>query len=332
MKCINPLTLQARFSSPLHDHTGTCNLDTISLASDYAAKKFSWYISPGRFMNSVKSKSSFTPQTWTPPRPTDTSTDEQSSKYSVTWHLRGIRITRPTLNPRLQSYFRSMQHVMIRTCHHSSIHNEACSIINAGFGGQPGLLAEGLFIARTARLRYIRTVALLIHDVLIELNMSNWGAIHAVRVHLKEFATSTLRKIFYDFLGDFRFKFNATGLEKADDTLEALRNQQFNAVALYGDLVAFGIIPPSLLVFVMDDFLNCISSISQYRIIYLLVLRATSQNVSPIHPNRLLGWRQRLLYPMRITLRLDDKMVQRWIIEISNLIDKATIQNQTTVQ
>jgi hypothetical protein len=45
--------------------------------------------------------------------------------------------------------------------------------------------------------------------------------------------------------GDFKFVFNATGLENTNvnDAHEALRDEQFNAAALFGELVALGIIP-----------------------------------------------------------------------------------------
>ncbi|KAG1811141.1 uncharacterized protein BJ212DRAFT_1375158 [Suillus subaureus] len=275
--------------------------DAVTLVRDNAAKNFSWYISPGRPMISVRSESSFASRAWMPPRPANTSTEEQSPKHLANWHLLGIRLTRPTLNQCLQSYFRRMQHVMTRICHPLSIHNEACSILhsakNAGFI-EPRLLAEGLFIAGAAQLQYTRTVALLIHDVLIELNMTDWRVMHAVGVHLEEFATSTLVNVFHNFSGDFK---------KANDTLESLRDQQFNAAALYGDLVSFGIIPHNLFVSVINSFLDDISSISQYRVIYLLILRAIFQDVFPIHPDL-------LLFPLQIKLRFDDEMIQRWII------------------
>ncbi|KAG2071877.1 hypothetical protein BDR04DRAFT_986704, partial [Suillus decipiens] len=90
----------------------------------------------------------------------------------------GIKMTRTTSSQCLQSYFRRMQHVMARICHPLSIHSEACSIIdsvkNAGIGNPPKWLAERLFIAGVVRLEYTRTVALLIHCVLIELNMTDW--------------------------------------------------------------------------------------------------------------------------------------------------------------
>ncbi|KAG2038589.1 hypothetical protein BDR03DRAFT_918548 [Suillus americanus] len=179
--------------------TNTCDPDAVTLTRDNAAKNFSWYISPGRPMTTVRSKSSFAPRAWMPPRPTDTSTEEQSPKYLANWHLLGIRLTRPTLNQCLQSYFRRMQHVMARICHPLSIHNEACSIIhslkNAAFI-EPKLLAEGLFNAGAARLEYTRTVALLIHDVLIELNMTDWRVMQAVGRHLERFAMSALLNVF----------------------------------------------------------------------------------------------------------------------------------------
>lgn len=103
---------------------------------------------------------------------------------------------------------------------------------------------------------------------------------------------------------------NATGLEKADDTI---RDRQFNVAALYGDLVSLGVISHSALVSVVNHFLGCISSISQYRVIHLLVLRATFRPAFPIYSGYLLGWQNRLLFPTRIGLRIDGKIVQRWI-------------------
>jgi hypothetical protein len=68
----------------------------------------------------------------------------------------------------------------------------------AGFVNQPNLLVEGLFIAGAARLQYTRTVALIIHEVLIELNLINWRVMHAVRVYLYKFATSSLLRAFHN--------------------------------------------------------------------------------------------------------------------------------------
>lgn len=263
-------------------------------------------------MGSIWSGSRFAPPLWMPPRPADTTTEEQSPKHVANWHLLGIKMTRTTSSQCLQSYFRRMQHVMARICHPLSIHSEACSIIdsvkNAGIANPSKWLAERLFIAGVVRLEYTRTVALLIHCVLIELNMTDW---RVMGVHLEKFATATLLNVFYNFSGDSTFTPNATGLEKADD---GIRDRQFNVAALYGDLVSLGIISHSVLVSVMNHFLGCISSISQYRVIYLLVLRATFQPAFPIYPGCLLGWQNMLLFPMRIGLRIDDKIVQRWII------------------
>ncbi|KIK42600.1 hypothetical protein CY34DRAFT_136170 [Suillus luteus UH-Slu-Lm8-n1] len=68
-------------------------------AKDKTAKSFSWHISPGRSVRSARSESSFAPQAKMPPRPTDTSTEEQSPIYSATWYFRGIRMTRPSFSP-----------------------------------------------------------------------------------------------------------------------------------------------------------------------------------------------------------------------------------------
>ncbi|KAG1753194.1 hypothetical protein EDB19DRAFT_1617889, partial [Suillus lakei] len=111
---------------------------------------------------------------------------------SAIWRLCGVTMPRPTLNQCLQSYFRRMQHVMARISHPLAIHDVACSIVhsvnNTGLAGQPKLFAEALFTAGTTRLQYTRTVALLTHDVLIELNMSDWRVMHDLKVHLEEFA------------------------------------------------------------------------------------------------------------------------------------------------
>src|SRR5258708_1955848 len=126
--------------------TGT---DDITLVRDNAAKKFSWCILPGKSMTSVRSESSFGPQAGMPPKPADTSTEEQSPKHSAIWRLCGVTMPRPTLNQCLQSYFRRMQHVMARISHPLAIHDVACSIVhsvnNTGLAGQPKLFAEALF-------------------------------------------------------------------------------------------------------------------------------------------------------------------------------------------
>ncbi|KAG2744066.1 hypothetical protein P692DRAFT_20132702 [Suillus brevipes Sb2] len=74
----------------------------------------------------------------------------------------------------------------------------------AGFVNQPNLLVEGLFIAGAARLQYTRTAALIIHEVLIELNLTDWRVMHAVRVYLYNFATSSLLRAFHNCSSDFK--------------------------------------------------------------------------------------------------------------------------------
>ncbi|KIK42817.1 hypothetical protein CY34DRAFT_750462 [Suillus luteus UH-Slu-Lm8-n1] len=185
---------------------------------------------------------------------------------------------------------------------------------------------------KPARLQYTRTVALIIHEVLIELDLTNRWVAHDVRVHLRNFATWSLLMTFHNCSGDY-FAFNATGLEKTNlnDTHETLQEEQFNAAALFGDLVALGIITHDHLVSVVDDLLERgpISSISQYRIIHLLVLRATFETVYTIPSDILIGWLERLLFPMQIMLPIGDQMVQRWILEICNLIEKANLRTQS---
>jgi hypothetical protein len=73
----------------------------------------------------------------------------------------------------------------------------------AGFVNQSILLAEGLFIAGAARLQYTRTVALIIHEVLIELDLTNWLVAHDVRVHLCNFATWSLLMAFHNVCRSF---------------------------------------------------------------------------------------------------------------------------------
>ncbi|KAG0698874.1 hypothetical protein DFH29DRAFT_939609 [Suillus ampliporus] len=313
-------------------------LDVI-LARDITAKKFSWFISPGRSMASVRHESTFASQPWMPPKPADTSTEDRLPKYSAIWHSRGVATTRPTLNQHLQSYFYRMQRIVPRICHPSIIHNEArlnIHSMNARFVGQPKLfgeaLAKALFRAGAARLEYTRTVALLTNDVLIELNLTDWCTMRALQVHLEDIATSTILKAWSNFSVDFMFTSCATGLEKASDSLEPIRDEMFNAAAFYGDLVAIGVIPCTLLDSVINGFLDSLTSVSQCRMLYLLITRATFHIVSPIHRDCLLGWRKRLLFPKPIRLPMDDEMVQRWIIELCNVIDRAVAQSQAIVQ
>jgi len=87
---------------------------------------------------------------------------------------------------------------MLQTCHPSIIHYESRSIIysvSAGLGRSKlssSAMAKALFCAGTARLEYTRTVALVIHDVLVELNLSDWWTMRALQMHLEDIATSTI--------------------------------------------------------------------------------------------------------------------------------------------
>ncbi|KAG1739862.1 uncharacterized protein EDB91DRAFT_1134199 [Suillus paluster] len=316
---------------------GACEQLDMILARDAAAKNFSWFILPGRSMASVRFESKFAPQAWMPPNPTYTSTEEQTPKYI--WHPHGVAMIRPTLNQHLQAYFYKVQHILPRICHPSVIHNEARLIthsVNAGFNSKPEsfgeAVAKALFRAGATRLEYTRTVALLTNDVLIELNLSDWCAMRALRLYLEDIATSTVLKAWSNISVDFMFTSGATGLEKASDSLEPIRNEMFNAAAFYGDLVAIGIIPRSLFDSVINGFLDCLTSVSQCRMLYLMLVRATFHIASPIQPSCLLAWHKKLLSPKRIRLPMDDVMVQRWIIELCNVIDKAVVQNQAIVQ
>ncbi|OJA07525.1 hypothetical protein AZE42_07696 [Rhizopogon vesiculosus] len=216
------------------------SLDT-TLARDLATKKFSWFILPGRSMTFVRFD---VPQAWMPQKPADIATVDQS-KSSAFWHPRGVPMLRPTLNQSLQMYFHRVQRIMPRTCHPSIIHHEAHSIIHSVSSGpgQPKLwgnaVAKTLFHAGTARLEYTRTVSLLIHDVLIELNLHDWCAMRALRMHLEDVATSTILKAWSYFVPDPMF----TGLERCTDSIDATRNEMFNAATFYGDLVAIDVIP-----------------------------------------------------------------------------------------
>jgi hypothetical protein len=106
----------------------------------------------------------------------------------------------------------------------------------------------------------------------------------------------------------------ATGLEESAHPIKPTLDEMFNAAALYGDLVAVGVIPCNLLSSIINGFLDCLASVSQCRVLYLLLVRATFHLASPIRSDCLLGWRSRLLSPRLIKLPMDDEMVQRWII------------------
>ncbi|KAH7922919.1 hypothetical protein BV22DRAFT_970974, partial [Leucogyrophana mollusca] len=102
---------------------------------------------------------------------------------------------RPPLDARLQAYFYKMQRAASRTCHPSVISQEARLIIHSlTMGGEPRLkeVAQGLFNAGVSQIEHSRTVALLIHDVLIELQWSEYGGMAELRSHLEMFATTAL--------------------------------------------------------------------------------------------------------------------------------------------
>ena len=174
------------------------NLDTI-LARDAAARKFSWFVFPGKSMASVRFDSSVV--LWMPSKPTRNYFEDRSPK-SLFWHPRGVAKLRPTLNQQLQMYFHKMQRITPRTCHPAIIHREACWIahsLSAGLAGQPKLLGgavpKALFCAGTVQLEYTRTVALLIYDVLAELNLSDWSTMRNLQIHVEDVATSSLLKV-----------------------------------------------------------------------------------------------------------------------------------------
>ncbi|OAX39128.1 hypothetical protein K503DRAFT_109367 [Rhizopogon vinicolor AM-OR11-026] len=261
------------------------------------------------------------PQAWMPQKPADITTVDQL-KSSPFWHPRGVAMLRPTLNQNLQMYFHRVQRIMPRTCHPSIIHHEAHSIIHSVSSG-PGQLklwgnavAKALFHAGTARLEYTRTVSLLIHDVLIELNLHDWCAMRTLRIHLEDVATSTILKAWSYFVTDPTF----TGLERTTDSIDATRNEMFDAATFYGDLVAIDVIPRSLFNSVISGFLDGLTSVSQCRMLYLLLVRATFHLASPIHSDYLLGWRNRLLFQRLPKLPMHDEMVQRWIIVSDRIV------------
>jgi len=88
----------------------------------------------------------------------------------------------------------------------------------------------------------------------------------------------------------------------------------FNAAALYGDLVAIGVIPCTLFNSVVNGFLGCLITLSQCRMLYLLLVRATFRLACHINPDYLLAWRDRLLSPMLTKLPMGSDMVQRWLV------------------
>ena len=51
------------------------------------------------------------------------------------------------------------------------------------------------------------------------------------------------------------------------DSLQVTRDKVFNAAAFYGDLVAIGIIPCTLFNSVVNDFLGCLTTLSQCRML-----------------------------------------------------------------
>jgi hypothetical protein len=65
--------------------THACDSLDIALVRDAAAKKFSWFILPGRSMTFVRFDPSFVPKAWMPPKPEDISTEDRSKSSSAYW-------------------------------------------------------------------------------------------------------------------------------------------------------------------------------------------------------------------------------------------------------
>ena len=104
------------------------------------------------------------------------------------------------------------------------------------------------------------------------------------------------------------------------DSLQATRNKVFNAAAFYGNLVAIGIIPCTLFNSVMNGFLGCLTTPSQCRMLYLMLVRATFHLACHINSDYLLAWRDRLLSRRATKLPMGNDMVQRWLIVSDRIV------------
>ncbi|EGN92565.1 hypothetical protein SERLA73DRAFT_190911, partial [Serpula lacrymans var. lacrymans S7.3] len=109
----------------------------------------------------------------------------------------GSSILRLTLDARLQVYFHKMQHMAPRTCHPSVINQEARIIIHSLSSRTDKyhvqMTSKSIFLAGMANINYSRSVALLVHDIVTELQWGNWGAMRDFQEGVEHFTTEAIK-------------------------------------------------------------------------------------------------------------------------------------------
>ncbi|KDQ53726.1 hypothetical protein JAAARDRAFT_92612, partial [Jaapia argillacea MUCL 33604] len=83
------------------------------------------------------------------------------------------------LSGTLQTYFYKMQRMVSLTCHPCEINSEATQIADVLLRSSDGPVAISnvariIFCAGIAKIEYSRTVALLVHDVMMDLMWKSW--------------------------------------------------------------------------------------------------------------------------------------------------------------
>ncbi|KAH7910962.1 hypothetical protein BJ138DRAFT_1151743 [Hygrophoropsis aurantiaca] len=304
----------------------TGSLDHV-LKRDRFYKNFFWTVLDGKTTASVRPRSCPLSKGISSPDEFGGAGNTQRSR--INWS-KAIPGGQPRLDSSLQLYFSKMQRAAVRTCHPLIIGQEARLIVHSiTRNGQQHAkeVAQGLFNAGISNTEHSRTVALLIYNVFLELQWSNWAKMDELRYHLDGLATTAFSNSWLSLQHDFHFLPTKTGLEATSDSLDPSRSEMMNTAAFLGDLTAVGAIDVAAFSRRIGSFIELTSSVSQCRALYLLLLRASAHLAAPILSDDLIAWRNRLSDSKRNNLFRNDEMAQRWIIEICNIIDRAITEN-----
>lgn len=157
-------------------------------ASDSLAKAYFYSVAAGKSTISngplqVSEAAAIPPN----PRRRDHDRNIKSPPPAVAFELRASIRPIPLCH-NLQTYFSDMKYVMTSTCHPQAIHDAARGIVSCLLEDESVLpvLAADIYASAVAKMEYSRTVALVLHDAIVELsgNHEKWMLGATLREHV----------------------------------------------------------------------------------------------------------------------------------------------------
>ncbi|KAF9488923.1 hypothetical protein BDN71DRAFT_1499309 [Pleurotus eryngii] len=294
-----------------------------------------------------------------------------ASASSTTSAPRKIRPV--VLHPALQLYYLQMQQAIRQTSHPKVISAEAfrlASFLTYSPTSSPDLdltpkgngrttaetftresntikdVATRLIIAGIADTRYVRTLALVAHDTVMELMWTDIHLKQALEVSLIDQATTTFNNS-WGSQTNHGILASETGLDHHSGVplkFQTVRSQVMNTSAFLGSLFAVGLLPFEKLEECVSTLLQTISELINHkdatcgssppvacfylRGLYLLLLHATTGCMA-FYPKQIgfLSYLRDILVGYGTGISTDDSafkvMERRWLIETCNVLDAA---------